>query len=332
MQEPKTRGSNGAPTRYRIGLALLSVYLIWGSTYLAIRIAIESCPPFLMAAVRFFAAGTALWIWTSVRGAPAPTFRQWRDAAIVGVCLLFGGNGGVTYAEQFVPSGIAALLVATVPIFLILFAWFSGMTDRPSARAIAGLLLGLLGVLVLSSEGLSGGSFGVFHSGWSRGVIALLLAAVIWAAGSLYAKRCAHPASSVQGIAMQMLTGAAALLLASAISGELNHPQNLHLTARSIWAWIYLVTLGAIVAFSAYIWLVRACSPGLVGTYAFVNPLVAVFLGWLCLREPLTPRILISAGFIVSAVVLVIRSSAAPARSIRIPKPRKVGAGVCEQE
>ncbi len=331
MKELKTSGSIGAPTRYQIGLALLSVYLIWGSTYLAIRVAIESCPPFLMAGLRFFAAGAALWIWASVRGYPAPTLRQWRDAAIVGVCLLFAGNGGVTYAEQYVPSGTAALLVATVPMFLILFAWLSGMASRPSARAIVALLLGLIGVLVLSLEGLSSGPSGAFHSGWSRGIIALFLAAVLWAAGSLYAKRCTHPGSAIQGVAMQMLTGAAALLLAGALSGELNRPQDLRLAVRSVWAWVYLVTFGAIIGFSAYIWLVRVCSPGLVGTYAFVNPLVAVLLGWLFLREPLTPRILISAVLIVSAVALIIRPGPAAA-PLRIAESKKVGVGACEQE
>jgi drug/metabolite transporter (DMT)-like permease len=237
--------------------ALVTVYLIWGSTYLAIRIAIESMPPFLMAALRFSAAGAFMWIWAACRGSPAPTLRQWRDAGIIGCCLLLGGNGGVTYAEQFVPSGLTALLVATVPIFMTILAWLTGMTKRPNVITVVALLLGLTGVCVLSFTNSGGGSASTTTAAWYRGVACLLFAAAIWAAGSLFAKRADHPESPILSVGMQMLSGAAGLFLASALNGELGRLTSMHVTVRSFWAWLYLVSFGAIIAFSAYIWLVR---------------------------------------------------------------------------
>jgi drug/metabolite transporter (DMT)-like permease len=331
MHDTAFSGSLKTPRRYQVWIALLAVYLIWGSTYLAIRIAIDSFPPFFMAGARFLAAGAVMWTWVVLRKTPAPTLNQWKDAAIVGVCLLFVGNGGVTYAEQFVPSGLTALLVATVPIFLTLFAWLAGMTARPSCSTGLALLIGLAGVCVLAFAGFSDLSSPQAATDWVRGLLVLLFAAVIWAGGSLYARRGDHPDSPVQSIAMQMLTGSAALFLAGFLASEQTRLSFAYLTIRSFWAWVYLVTFGAIVAFSAYIWLVRTCSPSLVGTYAFVNPLVAVLLGWFFLHEPLTLRLAFGAALIVFSVVLIIRPTGKPASGGK-RDAGDVAAGISEQD
>ena len=297
-------------TRGQIVVALLAVYVVWGSTYLGIRVAIESIPPLLMAGGRFLAAG--LLMLGFARGwvrAAWPTRRQWRDAVVVGGCLLLGGNGGVTLGERVLPSGLAALLVTTVPMFLLLFGWWAGMSPRPGLPILGCLALGWLGVGLLvhpaAAPVVAGGAppsntqfYG--HCGLVLG------AAAIWAAGSLYAKRADKPASAVMNVGAQMLLGGAMLALAGAFAGEWA-PFHWHaVTARSAWAVVYLVLIGALVGFSAYIWLLGACAPTLVGTYAFVNPAVAVLLGHLVLGEVVTGGMLLGMGAILAAVALIV--------------------------
>jgi drug/metabolite transporter (DMT)-like permease len=295
-----------SPNPLLVLIALLTVYVIWGSTYLGIRLAIASIPPCFMAGTRYLAAGAAMFIFALFRGAKMPSPVEWRDALILGGCLLLGGNGGVTFAEQYVPSGTAALLVATVPVFLTIFAWASKLGPRPSVMVSVGLLLGLLGVSILSRPSpqstVSPGN--QFH--WYIGIIALLVAAAVWAWGSLYSRKAAHPSSPIVGVGIQMICGGVLLLLVSISTGEAGRVDLGRVTAESFLAWLYIVVFGAIIAFTAYIWLTRVISPALLGTYAFVNPVVAVLLGWAIAGEQLDSRTISGAAVIVVAVVLLV--------------------------
>src|ERR1700758_101855 len=295
-----------SPNPLLVLIALLTVYVIWGSTYLGIRLAIASIPPFFMAGTRYFADGAAMFLFALCRGAKMPSLVEWRDALILGGCLLLVGNGGVTFAEQYVPSGTAALLVATVPVFLTVFAWATKLGPRPSVMVSVGLLLGLLGVSILSRPSpqstVSPGN--QFH--WYVGIIALLVAAAVWAWGSLYSRKAAHPSSPIVGVGIQMICGGALLLLVSISTGEAGRVDLGRVTGESFLAWLYLVVIGAIIAFTAYIWLTRVISPALLGTYAFVNPVVAVLLGWAIAGETLDSRTISGAAVIVAAVVVIV--------------------------
>jgi drug/metabolite transporter (DMT)-like permease len=300
--------SPNAASRLHVGAAFAAVYLIWGSTYLAIRFAIETLPPFFMAGARFIVAGSLLYTWAWWRGAPRPTRLHWREAAIVGGLMLLGGNGSVTWAEQRIPSGLAALLVATVPLWMVLLEGVRPGGARPSARVAAGLGLGLTGVALLIGPGnLTDGERG-WAGGQSvdlSGAVAVLFAALAWAAGSLYSRRAHLPAAPLQGVAMEMLAGGAWLLLASGVTGEGSRLDLGGASPRSLLALGYLIAFGSIVAFTAYLWLLRVSTPARASTYAFVNPVVAVFLGWALADEPFTAQTLLAAGVIVAAVVII---------------------------
>jgi drug/metabolite transporter (DMT)-like permease len=281
----------------QVAIALGTVYLIWGSTYLAIRFAIETIPPFLMAALRYLTAGAMLYAWARLRGEPRPALVHWRSAVILGGLLLLLGNGGVVWAEQRVSSGLAALLVSTEPLLIVLFVW---MRDhgRPAGRVLAGLLLGFTGLVLLVRPSSTGGIDPL-------GVAAVLVASAGWAWGSLHGQRAKLPSSPLLGTAMQMLGGGGLLLLASALTGE---PARFHLAAVSMKSALslgYLIVFGALIAFTAYVWLLRVAPPVLVSTYAYVNPLVAVFLGWAVAGEPITRGTLIAAGVILAGVALI---------------------------
>lgn len=291
-----------------IWTALVIVYTVWGSTYLAIRVAVESMPPLLMAGVRFFLAGSVLLGWRLAvlgRNAKRPSWIEWRSAAIVGAALMLGGNGGVAFAELTVPSGITALIVATVPLWIAVF-------DRVffrrslSAQRIAGLVVGFGAVALLI--GKSGGS-GLDALGTSVAVIG----AIAWAAGSLYARGATLPHDSSTAIGMEMLAGGALLVAAGAGLGEFHAPALLHPSAASWWAFAYLVIFGALVGFSAYLWLLRVAPISLVSTYAYVNPVVAILLGALVLHEPVGARTIAAGAAILAAVALIVWESPAPA-------------------
>jgi drug/metabolite transporter (DMT)-like permease len=278
--------------------ALVSVYLIWGSTYLAIRYAVETTPPFLMAAARFLVSGGVLFALRRLAGDPAPAPVEWRAATTVGIFLLVGGNGGVVWAEQFVPSALAALLVATVPLWMALIDVFLGR-HRPSVVETGGILVGFGGVVLLIGSPSTSA-----HGMNSYGAAALLLASLSWAAGSLYGRNAKLPASQLLGTAMEMLTGGAALLALSLIAGEWKQFDLAAVAPRSALALAYLTVVGSS-AFVAYVWLLRVAPTPLVSTYAYVNPLVAVFLGYFLAGELLTPRVLLATAVIISSVVLV---------------------------
>ncbi len=286
--------------------AFAAVYLIWGSTYLAIRYAVDTLPPFLMAGSRFFVAGLILFTWTRWKGLSWPRWIEWRDATIAGSLMLLGGNGGVTWAEKTIPSSVAALMVAIVPLWIVLLEWRGGVAARPTARAWMGLTLGFAGValLVLNGRGYDGKTLNV------PGLLALLIATIAWAAGSLFSRRAVKPKSALLTIGMQMIAGGAVMMLFGLGVGEPRDLEVAAITATSIWAWFYLMTFGALVGFTAYVWLLQVCPPAKVSTYAFVNPVIAVVLGCTLGSEPFSLRLVIATALIGLAVLLIIRGGA----------------------
>lgn len=289
------------PPRWQIATAFAAIYLIWGSTYLAIRFAVETFPPFLMAGMRFLVAGAILYPWSRLRGASPPARSHWLAATVVGGLLLLGGNGGVVWAAQRVPSGLTALLIGTVPLWMALLNWLRSGGVKPSNGVMVGLMLGFTGIALLVGPGKLAGGRQVDLVG----AAVLILASLSWATGSLYSRRAQLPASPLLATAMEMLAGGALLLIASLFTGEWTRFDSSALSLRSWLALGYLIVFGALVGFTAYIWLLRVSTPAHVSTYAYVNPVVAIFLGWAFAGEPLTARTLLAAAVIVVAVVII---------------------------
>ena len=292
-------------TRAQVVTAFALVYVIWGSTYLAIRFAIETLPPFLMAGARFVVAGGLLYAWTRRPGAserPArPTRVEWAWGTLVGALLLLMGNGGVVWAERVVPSGVVALLVAVVPIWMVLLDWLRPGGPRPTALVIAGLVTGLVGLVVLvGPESLVGG--GAIDG---TGAAVALVGSLAWAAGSILARSERLPRAPLLATAVEMIGGGALMLAAGLLAGEARGFALADVTLRSGLSWAYLVTFGSLIGFTAYIWLLGNVSAARASTYAYVNPVVAVFLGWALANEPLTARTLVAAAVIVAAVALI---------------------------
>lgn len=281
--------------------AFAALYVIWGSTYLAIRLAIDTLPPLLMSGARFIVAGGLLYVFVRWRGEPRPLGEHWRSAVVVGMTLLLFGNGGVAWGEQTVPSGLAALLVAVVPAWMVLFDWMArGLRPRPPV--LAGLLLGFVGVAILvGPEDLLGGG-----SVDPLGAAVISLGTVAWAFGSIYSRSAPLPRSPLMSTALQMLVGGVWLLLGGVLLGEPARFDPAAVTATSVLAWVYLVLVGAIVGFSAYIYLLRHTEPAKASTYAYVNPVIAVLLGWLVADEQLSPRVWFAVLAIVPAVALIV--------------------------
>lgn len=289
-------------TKFQLTLAFAAVYILWGSTYLGIRFAIESFPPFFMAGSRFIIASAVLYAISRFQGAEKIRPVHWKDSFIVGGCLLLGGNGCVVWAEQYVPSGLTALLVATVPIWMVLFDWISPHGKRPTKRVIFGIVLGFFGVAFMISPAEFVGSKGVNLLGAG----ALLVATLSWAFGSVYSRGASLPNSKLLTVALEMFAGGILLLTVSTINGELNHLSFAAITQKAFFAWIYLIVFGSIVGFSSYIWLLDAAGPSRASTYAYVNPAIAVFLGWALAGEELNLRIFISMVIIILAVFFII--------------------------
>lgn len=290
------------PSKLGVAAAFASVYIIWGSTYLAIRYALDSLPPLLMAGARHTLAGAILYAVLRATGTARPKRVHWRSAAIIGALLLLGGNGGVCWAEQTVPSGLAALFVTTVPVWMVLLNWFRREGVRPGLMEIGGVGLGLAGVILLIGTDNLGGA-----SVHRLGALVLIAASLSWAFGSMYSRSAPLPESPLLVTAMQMLCGGVLLLLSGALSGEGARLELENVSLRSVLSLGYLTVLGSLVAFSAYVWLLRVSTPAKVSTYAFVNPVVAVALGFVFAGEPLTPRMMVAAAVIVTAVVLITR-------------------------
>ncbi len=300
--------ASALPARALVLAAFAALYIIWGSTYLAIRFAIESMPPLLMAGTRSVVAGALLFAFTrGVRREPAAPARGWGHALVVGAGLLLVGNGGVTLAEQYVPSGLASLLVATVPMWLAVLGWLSGVGARPRPLVWLGLALGLAGVGLLAGGPPDAADLRVAQPGHhGLGIGLLLTASLTWAAASLYSRKYTIAPTVLVSVAMQMICGGTLLCVAGLLLGETHGLTLSHVTGRSWWAWLYLIGLGSLVGFTAYAWLLRVVEPALVGTYAFVNPVVAVALGWAFAGEGLTTAMGGGAALIVLAVALVV--------------------------
>lgn len=299
-------------------LAFSCVYFVWGSTYLAILFAIETIPPLLMAGVRFVVAGAILYAWVAWRGgAIRPTAAQWVAALVFGSLFFLIGNGGVTWAETRIPSGIAAIFIAMIPF------WITGLDairpggERPRLLAFLGLLVGFSGVVLLLAPGRAAGESNLDP----LGVVVLLVASFGWACGSVFARGKPHPPSILQTAAMQMLGGGVTLLIVGTFLGEWSKVDLTAVSARSVGAFLYLVLFGSIIAFSAYAWLLEHASPTRVGTYASINPIVAVFLGWAFGGEAVNPRTLIAGAIVVLGVVLTLRSRAGITAMAATPTP-----------
>jgi len=302
----------GKASGLSIWVGLIAIYIVWGSTYLAILFVVETMPPFLAAGFRFLIAGGVLYAVRRLRGDMSPTRIEWRSAAIVGLFLLVGGNGGVMWAEQRVASGIAALMIASVPLWMALLDSIRPGGQRPNGWIVIGILVGFAGILVLIGPAQLLGIQGEVDL---AGILVLLAAAFFWAVGSLYNRGADLPKSPLLGTGMEMLLGGIGLLVLGTVSGEWTH---LDLAAVSLRSWLgfaYLVVFGSWVGFASYIWLLRVAPTMLVSTYAYVNPLVAIFLGSLLAGEQLTPRILIAALFILGSVILITRKQPASGKS-----------------
>jgi len=286
--------------RIKLGIAFLVVYIVWGSTYLAIRFVVETIPPFFMAGTRFIIAGLLLYALTSLRGIPAPTSVHWRDAFFVGGLLLLGGNGAVVWAEQWIPSGLTSLLIATTGLWMVLLNSLHHRT-KPSLGGIFGLFLGFVGVALLvgSIENTSSNNM-MFPA-----AAIVLFGSFLWAGGSLYSRSAKTSSSQLQPAAIQMITGGILLLSASLITGEWTRIILDQVSMRSILSWVYLIIFGSLAAFSAYIWLLKHTTPSRVSTHAYINPLVALILGMAFAEEALTTRNVIAAIIIIISVAII---------------------------
>ncbi len=302
----------GSPaSRRNLLLAFAAVYLVWGSTYLATRFGVETIPPLLLGGTRFLAAGLVLMAVSRARGARAPKPVEWKAATISGAFMVAGGNGVVCWAVQFVPSGLAALLVATVPLWLVAMARFGPDREPTRPLEVAGLVLGIAGVVVLvRGSGAEIGVGGASADQVGLGALAILGSSLSWAFGSMYNRRASLPGPPLYGTALTMTAGGVVLILIATVTGEFSRLSFGDVALRSWLSLLYLTVMGSIVAFSAYMWLLRTVRPAAAGTYAYVNPVVALFLGWWLADEAFTLPMLAGAVIIVAAVVLVQRGRA----------------------
>jgi len=297
--------------RLQLILAFTAVYLIWGSTYLGIRYAVATLPPFLMAGSRFLIAGVILFSLARSRGIALPTRANWVAGAIVGLFLLVGGNGVVVLAEENVPSALTALLISMTPIWMTLIDWLRPHGVRPTIPVVVGLTLGFAGVALLIGPNIFTGSSGV--DPWH--MLLVPLASLSWAFGSIYARTAKMPTNLLMGTAIEMLCGGAILLALGLVRSEQSHFDVQAVSGASWIAFVYLITFGSLVAFTAYVWLLQNTTLARASTYAYVNPVVAVFLGWALAHEQLTPLTLVAAAIIIGAVTIIttFRTQPAPA-------------------
>jgi drug/metabolite transporter (DMT)-like permease len=282
-------------------MAFAAIYLIWGSTYLGIRVAVQTMPPFLMAGMRFAVAGVLIFGFLHFKGAAWPTVMQWKDQVVIGIFLLLGGNAVVSWAEQRTPSGITSLILGASPLVMVLLEWIRPGGKRPTISLVVGVAVGILGIaLLLGPDAIPEG-----YRPPAIDIIALFVASISWWIGSLYSKHVNTGTPLLMAAAMQMVTGSACMLLTGFALGE---GSALHFSSISLHSWLafsYLVVAGSIVAFPVYVWLLEHSTPAKVSTYAYVNPVVAVILGWAILREPLNLRILLASVVIIGAVAII---------------------------
>src|SRR5437867_9254621 len=311
-RNPEIEAHRNAP-RSLVLAAFAAIYLIWGSTYLGIRFAVETIPPFVLGGARFLLAGGILYAWLRFKGVPHPAGFHWRNAAVVGGLLLGVGNGGVNWAEQKLASSLTALLIAITPLWFVLLDWLRPRGTRPAFQTMIGILVGFAGVAMLVGGRDAIGQNAVDLSA----VAALMIASISWATGSLYARYTPKPDSSLMAGAMQMLAGGAALFAVGLLSGESARCDLSGISSRSVWSFAYLAVVGSLVGFTAFSWLLKVSTPARISTYAYVNPVIAVFLGWAIGGEKLTARILWAAGVIVLGVVVITTGKSARATDER---------------
>ena len=293
--------ATSAPRAWKLLLAFAIIYLVWGSTFLAIRVGVREVPPFLLAGLRFLIAGLVLFLWMRAKGTVSPTARQWFSATLLAVLIFVLDYGLLFWAERRVPSGIAAVMMATIPVFMTLSEIVFLKTQRLTPRLGAALLVGIGGVLVLVSRSISFGGSPID----TVGAIALIVAAIGWSVGSALTRKLPLPSSKAMSSGAQMLAGGVLLMITSAALGEFH---GFHVQAVSLKAWLalaYLIVAGSIVAFTAYVWLIHHESPTKVGTYAYVNPVVAVLLGYFLGGEGLSLRTIIGTMLVLVSVVVI---------------------------
>ena len=297
-----------SPARTLLYLAFAIVYVVWGSTYLAIRVTVETFPPFLSGAARFLIAGGALLVILRLRGVPWPNAPQWRRSIVAGVLMLVGGNGLVVWAEKSISSGFAALLVALTPIWFALLDWARPAGVRPKSKTVLGALVGFSGIVLLVNGEVR------VNGAWLA-AMAVIVAGMCWAGGSLYSKHAPSTESPWMNAATQMVSGGAGLLMVALLLGEPFRTDWSAISSRSLFALGYLIVFGSWIAFSAYVWLLQVSTPSRVSTYAYVNPMIAVFLGWALLGEQVTGRMFMGMLVIVAGVIIItIQQRPAPAR------------------
>lgn len=303
-----------SPSRVRIVAAFAVIYVLWGTTFLGIHYALETLPPFLMGSVRFLLSGAVLFGWALSRGASRPSRSQWKTAVVAGSFFMLVGQGGVAWGQQSVPTGVASVLVGTIPMWILVLEWIRPRGQRPGLLVTLGLLLGFSGVVVLLAPWESGArQIDVLGAG------AVLLAAVAWAAGTLFVRDADKPASGAQSAGMQMLAGGALLLVPAALHGDFTRVSPADISLTSVLAVLYLVVFSSIIAFGSYSWLLGVCRPTRVATFAYVNPVVAVGLGWLFVGEPLSGRMVLAMAVTIGAVALVSTSPATVGDSSAAP-------------
>lgn len=291
------------PARSLVLLAFAIIYIVWGSTYLAIRVVVETIPPFLSAASRFLVAGAMLMGFLKLRGVALPNSSQWRHSLVSGLLLTVGGNGLVVWAEQSISSGLAALLVALTPVWFALLDWLRPGGKQPQAKTIVGIAIGFTGVILLVTGRSLPGSGGQQSSLWAAS--AVIVAGFLWAVGSLFSKYSPNHGSPWMNAAAQMICGGAGLSVVAFCTNELPRTEFSAISVHSWIAWLYLVLFGSWVGFTAYVWLLRVSTPARISTYAYVNPVIAVLLGWIVLDETITARMAWGALVVLAGVITI---------------------------
>jgi drug/metabolite transporter (DMT)-like permease len=314
------------PASWKILLAFAIIYIVWGSTYLAIRVGVHEFPPFLMAGLRFTVAGMLMFLWLGIRGTPFPSWREWVGATILGTLMFLIDYACLFWAEQRVPSGIAAVILAMIPVCITLLEIIFLRTQRLTFILSLALLIGIVGVAVLMNPRGGLGEAPLDR----RGAVALLVSCCGWSIGTIVSKRLTLPTSKATSAAAQMLSGGVQLLLLAAIAGEFAgfHPQEI--SGKAWFSLVYLIVAGSIVAFTAYVWLLHYESPTKVGTYAYVNPVVAVILGGLLGGEVIGRRTVVGTSLILASVIGITTTKAKLAQPVRVGKTREPARAAAE--
>src|SRR5579859_1131115 len=315
--KPRTQSDHDRAYSIKLALAFAAIYVVWGSTYLAIRYAVETIPPLVTAGVRHAIAGTIMLAWAWARGY-RPTRAHWGAGFIVGALFFLVGHGSLHWAEQYVGSGLAALLIATEPMFILVLAWMTGQ-QKISRISALGLGLGVIGVALLTGIELN------MKGSSLMGIVAVLVGSLSWSAGVVISPKVKLPNDALGRTALPTICGAVMLLAAAALTGEFHDTHWASISLRSIFGLAYLIVFGSVIAFTAYTWLLQRCPPALVATHTYANPVVAVFLGWLVASEPLTMRVVLASVAILGAIVLIRRGEQRAAPPVVTAKAAKAG-------